>query len=86
MPESKNFKGLQSLKHQEKLRNTKVCNNDKSALYLPRQCLRDGAKTLSLLGFLDGNVEFTPYLYLWKIGSVFKTYGNYKRYVLKNRN
>ena len=24
------------------------------------QCLRDGAKALSLLGFLDGNVEFTP--------------------------
>ena len=34
--------------------------HDKSALYLPRQCLRDGAKALSLLGFLDGNVEFTP--------------------------
>lgn len=29
---------------------------------------------------------FTPYLHLWKIGLVFKTYGNYKRYVLKNRN
>lgn len=29
-------------------------------IYLPRQCLRDGAKALSLLGFLDGNVEFTP--------------------------
>ena len=27
---------------------------------MPRQCLRDGAKALSLLGFLDGNVEFTP--------------------------
>ena len=24
------------------------------------QCLRDGAKALSLLGSLDGNVEFTP--------------------------
>lgn len=27
---------------------------------MPRQCLRDGAKALILLGFLDGNVEFTP--------------------------
>ena len=37
------------------------CTNDKSALYyLPRQCLRDGAKALILLGPLDGNVEFTP--------------------------
>ena len=31
-----------------------------------------------LLEFFDENVEFTPYLHLWKIGSVFKTYGNYK--------
>ena len=36
---------------------------------MSRQCLRDGAKALILLGFLDGNVEFTPYLHLWKIGS-----------------
>lgn len=36
---------------------------------MPRQCLRDGAKALSLLDSLDGNVEFTPYLHLWKIGS-----------------
>lgn len=28
-----------------------------------------------LLGFLDGNVEFPSYLYLWKIGSVIKKYG-----------
>lgn len=63
-----------------------VLSNDKCVICLPRQCLRDGAKALSLLGFLDGNVEFTPYLHLWKIGLVFKTYGNYKRYVLKNRN
>lgn len=46
---------------------------DKSIIHLPRQCLRDGAKALILLGFLDGNVEFTPYLHLWKIGSVVKT-------------
>ena len=32
------------------------------------------------------NREFTPYLHLWKIGAEFKTYGNYKRYVLKIRN
>ena len=43
---------------------------------MPRQCLRDGAKALSLLGSLDGNVEFTPYLHLWKIGSVVKTCGD----------
>lgn len=43
---------------------------DTSAFRLPRQCLRDGSKALILLGFLDGNVEFTPYLHLWKIGSV----------------
>ena len=36
--------------------------------------------------FLDRNVEFTPYLHLWKIGSVDKTYGNYKGYVLNIRN
>ena len=39
-------------------------------IYLVRQCLKDGAKALILLDFLDGNVEFTPYLHLWKIGSV----------------
>ena len=27
---------------------------------MPRQCLRDGAKALSLVGFLDGGEEFTP--------------------------
>ena len=44
--------------------------NDKSMFYLPRQCLMDVMKTLILLGFLDGNIEFTPYLHLWKIGTV----------------
>ena len=29
---------------------------------------------------------FTPYLHLWKLGLVIKTYGNYKGYVLKIRN
>ena len=43
--------------------------NYKSSFLLSRQCLREGAKVLILLGFLDGNVEFTPYLHLWKIGS-----------------
>ena len=46
-----------------------VLSNDKSVICLPRQCLRDETKALSLLGFLDGNAEFTPYLHLWKIGS-----------------
>ena len=27
-----------------------------------------GRKALILLGFLDENVEFTPYLHLWKSG------------------
>lgn len=34
--------------------------HDKSDFYLSRQCLRDGVKTLILLGFLDGKIEFTP--------------------------
>ena len=34
--------------------------HDKSDFYLSRQCLRDGVKTLILLGFLDGRIEFTP--------------------------
>ena len=36
---------------------------------MPRQCLRDGTKALSLLGFLGESVEFTPYLHLWKTES-----------------
>ena len=60
---------------QEKLRIARLCNNDKSVIHLPRQCLRNGAKALSLLGFLDEDVDFTPYLHLWKIGSVDKMYG-----------
>ena len=39
-------------------------------------------KALILLGFLDGNVEFTPYLHLWKIESVFKTYGFFTKTIL----
>ena len=38
----------------------RLCNNDKNPIYLVRQCLKDGAKALILLDFLDGNVEFTP--------------------------
>ena len=44
-------------------------NYDKSTFRMPRQCLRDGTKALSLLGFLEESVEYTPYLHLWKIGS-----------------
>ena len=44
-------------------------NNDKNPIHLPRQCLRDWAKALILLNFLDESVQFTPYLHLWKIGS-----------------
>ena len=52
-----------------------VYSNDKNTLHLPRQCLMDVAKSLILLGFLDEDVDFTPYLHLWKIGSVDKMYG-----------
>ena len=52
MPESKIYKGLQSPEYQEKLRNARLCNNDKSAFYLPQQCLRDGVKSLDFIGFL----------------------------------
>ncbi|MFR1612144.1 MAG: hypothetical protein ACLSUD_02275, partial [Lachnospiraceae bacterium] len=31
------YKGLQSPKYQEKLRNARICNNDKNTFYLPRQ-------------------------------------------------
>ena len=69
MPESKNS---QRLTKSGKPRKTKKY---KSTLYLPRQCLMDVAKSLILLGFLDEDVDFTPYLHLWKIGSVDKMYG-----------
>ena len=49
MPEKKNS---QRLTKPEKLRNARLCNNDKSALYLPRQCLRNGGKSLDFIGFL----------------------------------
>ena len=47
---------------------------------MSRQCLRD--ESLDFMGCLDEDVEFTPL----EIESVVKTYGNYKRYVLKIRN
>lgn len=30
--------------------------------------IRGWEKALILMGFLDENVKFTPYLHLWKIG------------------
>ena len=36
MQKAKIYKGLQSPKYQEKLRNARLCNNDKNTLYLPR--------------------------------------------------
>ena len=33
---AKIYKGLQSPKNQEKLRNARLCNNDKSIIHLPR--------------------------------------------------
>ena len=52
MPESKKLQRLTKPENQEKLRNARLCNNDKSALYLSRQCLRDGVKSLEFIGFL----------------------------------
>lgn len=49
---------------------------------MSRQCLRDGTKALILWGAWMKMWN----LHLWKIESVVKTYGNYKRYVLKIRN
>jgi hypothetical protein len=37
---------------EEKLRNARLYNNDKNPIHLPRQCLRDGAKSLEFIGFL----------------------------------
>ena len=69
MPESKNLQGLTNPKYQEKLRNARLCNNDKSIIHLSRKCLMDAVKALVLLAFLDERIECTLYLYLWKIGS-----------------
>ena len=43
---AKIYKGLQSPKYQEKLRNARLCNNDKSALYLPRQDCGNAVKSV----------------------------------------
>ena len=43
---AKIYKGLQSPKNQEKLRNARLCNNDKSTIYLPRQDLLFVRKSL----------------------------------------
>ena len=42
---AKIYKGLQSPKYQEKLRNARLCNNDKSAFYLPRHSLKASPKS-----------------------------------------
>lgn len=52
MPEAKIYKGLQSPKNQEKLRNARLCNNDKSALYLSRQSVIKWLKR-SKIGLLN---------------------------------
>ena len=36
MPESKNLQRLTKLEKPRKLRNARLCNNDKSTIYLPR--------------------------------------------------
>ena len=40
MPERKNYKGSQSPKYQEKLRNARLCHNDKSIIHLPGNICR----------------------------------------------
>ena len=42
---------------EEKLRNARLYNNDKNPIHLPRQCLRDGTKALSLLVLKRCGVE-----------------------------
>jgi len=42
---AKIYKGLQSPKYQEKLRNVRLCNYDKSAFYLPRHSLKASPKS-----------------------------------------
>ena len=39
-------KGLQNPKYQEKLRNARLCNNDKNPIHLPRQDLPGMMKSL----------------------------------------
>ena len=41
---AKKYKGSQSPKYQEKLRNARLNNNDKNTFHLPRQCLMDAVK------------------------------------------
>jgi len=42
---AKIYKGLQSPKYKEKLKNARLCNNDKSFLYLPRHSLKASPKS-----------------------------------------
>ena len=42
---AKIYKGLQSPKYQEKLKNARLCNNDKSFLYLTRHSLKASQKS-----------------------------------------
>lgn len=67
MENNKNAEKVRKIGQNEAFQEEKY--NDKNSIHLPRQCLRDVMKTLILLGFLGENVEFTPYLHLWKIGS-----------------
>ena len=49
---AKIYKGLQSPEYQEKLRNARLCNNDKSTFYLPRQSIVKWLKR-SKIGLLN---------------------------------
>ena len=49
---AKIYKGLQSPKYQEKLRNARLCNNDKSIIHLPRQSIIKWLKR-SKIGLLN---------------------------------
>ena len=52
------YKGLQSSKNQEKLRNARLCNIDKNTFHLPRQCFPQTLKTLNLSYVLDSKGTF----------------------------
>ena len=68
------------------MNNKEIDNNDKTTIHLPRQCLRDGVKSLNFIGLLGWKrriyTSFTPLED--RIGS--QDVWNDKRYVLKIRN
>ena len=56
---AKIYKGLQSPKYKEKLKNARLCNNDKSFLYLPRHSSFTINHTFANLGNTGHNMAQT---------------------------